>query len=230
MPAVKNIASYLLCALMLSSAWATIHLTPQQHLASTATQIDLAIAIPTAFGDWKVDPNVAPVRPSPVQQETLDKTYDQIVSRTYVNSDNARIMLTVAYGSSQTNKARAHRQEVCYAAQGFKIGDLMQSNQRVLGVEIPMTQFIGTQVDRTEPVTYWFTIGDSLVRSYWDRQIAQLKYAVLGAIPDGYLFRVSSISSVSETAFANQIAFSNTLMKAVDPRLAERLIGSVPPP
>ena len=197
---MKNIASYVLCGLMLSAAWATVKLTPQEQLASTTTPIDLAVAIPIDFGDWKIDPNVAPIRPSPVQQETLDKTYDQIVSRTYVNSLNERVMLTVAYGSSQTRKARAHRQEVCYAAQGFKIGDLEQTNQRVLGVEIPMTRFIGTQVDRTEPVTYWFTIGDSLVRSYWDRQIVQLKYAFLGAIPDGYLFRVSSIASAPAAA------------------------------
>lgn len=215
---------------MLSAAWATVKLTPQEQLASTTPPIDLVGAIPSTFGDWKEDPNVAPVRPSPVQQETLDATYDQIVSRTYVNSLNQRIMLTVAYGSSQTRKARAHRQEVCYAAQGFKIDELKQTNQQVLGVEIPMTQFIGTQVNRTEPVSYWFTIGDSLVRSYWDRQIVQLKYAFLGAIPDGYLFRVSSISDVPETAFSMQIDFSNALVKAVDPRLAEKLIGSVPKP
>ncbi|MDO8450789.1 MAG: EpsI family protein [Rhodoferax sp.] len=226
--AMNHLKSFGLCALMLVASYASVALTPQHRLSDTATPIDLASAIPVAFGDWLVDPNVAPVRPSPEQQETLDQTYDQIVSRTYKNSQGARIMLSVAYGSAQTRKMRAHRQEVCYAAQGFEIQGLRQDNILVTGTEIPMTRMVAVQRSRVEPVTYWFTIGDSLVRSYLDRQIVQLKYAFSGFVPDGYLFRVSSLSSDTDTAFSDQISFSSELLRSMDRRLAEKLIGKAP--
>ncbi|MDO9196982.1 exosortase-associated protein EpsI, B-type [Rhodoferax sp.] len=226
--AMNHLKSFGLCALMLFASYASVALTPQHLLSDTATPIDLVSAIPVAFGDWLVDPNVAPVRPSPEQQETLDQTYDQIVSRTYKNSQGARIMLSVAYGSAQTRKMRAHRQEVCYAAQGFEIKGLRQDNILVTGTEIPMTRMVAVQRSRVEPVTYWFTIGDSLVRSYLDRQIVQLKYAFSGFVPDGYLFRVSSISSDTDTAFSDQISFSSELLRSMDRRLAEKLIGKAP--
>lgn len=220
--------NFCLSALMLCASYASIALTPHQLLSDTATPIDLASAIPINFGDWIIDPNVAPVRPSPEQQETLDQIYDQLVSRTYKNSQGVRMMLSVAYGSAQTRKMRAHRQEVCYAAQGFEIKDLRQDNVLLNGAEIPMTRMVAAQRSRVEPVTYWFTIGDSPVRSYMDRQIVQLKYAFSGFVPDGYLFRVSSLSSDSNKAFAEQIDFSSELLRSMDRRLAEKLVGKLP--
>lgn len=137
-------------------------------------------------------------------------------------------MLSVAYGSAQTRKMRAHRQEVCYAAQGFEIKGLRYDNIEVAGADVPITRMIAVQRYRTEPVTYWFTIGDYLVRSYLDRQLVQLKFAFSGFVPDGYLFRVSSITAETDAAFSDQIAFSNELLLSMDRRLAVKLIGKLP--
>jgi EpsI family protein len=213
---------------MLGTVALTFALTPKALLVDTAPRIDMEAAIPKGFGDWQIDPGVSPVSASPEQQETLDQIYDQTVSRTYVNSKGHRIMLSVAHGAAQNRQLRVHRQEVCYAAQGFQIKEIQYENMLIAGAEIPVTRMIAVQGQRTEPVTYWFTMGDFLVRSYLDRQVVQLKYAFSGFVPDGYLFRVSSLASDSAAAFTEQLTFSAELLRAMDRPLAEKLIGRAP--
>jgi EpsI family protein len=202
-------------------------LHPTKKIADTAPKVNLEAAIPKAFGDWVTDENVVPISPSPVQQEALNKTYDQIVSRTYVNSAGQRVMLSIAYGSSQTAQLRAHRQEVCYAAQGFQINALKTDQVSIAGVQVPLTRMVAVHGQRSEPVTYWFTMGDFVVRSYLDREVAKFKYALSGFIPDGYLFRVSSIDNDSAGAFAKQLQFANQLLAVISPELRHKLLGSV---
>ena len=134
-------------------------------------------------------------------------------------------MLSVAYGASQNREMRAHRQEVCYAAQGFQINNLKHDVVAISDAQIPVTRMVAVHQYRTEPVTYWFTMGDGIVRSYIDRQLAQLKYAFSGLIPDGYLFRVSSIESDPEIAYTRQIEFANQLLQASTPELRQKLLG-----
>lgn len=217
-----------LCVLMMLAALGALALTPNRRLADISEKIDLETAIPQRFGDWKIDTTTVPIPPSPSQKETLELIYDQIVSRTYVNSKGERMMLSVTYGSSQTKEMRAHRQEVCYAAQGFQISELKEVSISFSDAgQIPVTRMVAKHQYRTEPVTYWFTMGDMVVRSYVDRQIAQMKYALSGLIPDGYLFRVSSINTDSSDAFTNQVEFSSQILNAMDKRLAAKLLGGV---
>jgi EpsI family protein len=211
---------------MLCASVTTYYLIPNSLLADTVTKIVIENAVPKAFGDWQVDEMMVPISPSPEQKEAVDKIYDQVVSRTYLNSKGERIMLSIAYGSAQTRKMRAHRQEVCYQAQGFQIKDLRTDQVAIAGTEIPVTRMVAVQGSRIEPVTYWFTMGDFLVRSYLDRQLVQLTYAFSGYVPDGYLLRVSSIDSNTPRAFNNQLIFSRQLMDAVSPELRRKLIGS----
>jgi EpsI family protein len=216
-----------LLVMMLGASFASIALTPTKRLSDSTQRIDLESVIPLAFADWKHDPSVTPIKPTPEQKETIDQIYDQIVTRTYIDSQGRRVMLSVAYGSAQTRSMRAHRQEVCYAAQGFQINQLQDSILNISGVQVPVTRMVAVQGGRIEPVTYWFTMGDSLVRSYVDRQIAQLKYAFSGFIPDGYLFRVSTIGLDVDDAYVSQLEFSSQFMNAVTPELRKKLLGGV---
>lgn len=216
-----------LCVLMMLAALGALALTPNRRLADISEKIDLETAIPQRFGDWKIDTTTVPIPPSPSQKETLELIYDQIVSRTYMNSKGERMMLSVTYGSSQTKEMRAHRQEVCYAAQGFQIKGLRHEMISISGTDIPVTRMVATHQYRNEPVTYWFTMGNTVVRSYFDRQAAQLRYAFSGLIPDGYLLRISSIDNQPESAFAKQQNFANQLLEASAPVLRQKLLGGV---
>lgn len=212
--------------LMLGAAAASVFAIPTKKFADTRPAIDLQLAIPKQFGDWRLDTSIVPIPPSPDQQSVLNEIYDQIVSRTYVNSRGERVMLSVTYGSRQNQQMRAHRQEVCYSAQGFKITNLEHLNLDLKnGAQIPGTRMVATQGSRVEPVTYWFTMGDQVVMTYAGRELAQLKFALSGYVPDGYLVRVSSLDRTPADGFARQMEFANALMLHVDPELRKRLTG-----
>jgi len=211
--------------LMLGAATLSVVAVPTKLLADTRPGFDLEKSIPKAFGDWKVDPFMIPIPPSPDQESAMRKIYDQILSRTYINSKGERIMLSITYGSRQNQQMRAHRQEVCYSAQGFRISQLHRLPINVAGASVPAARMVATQGQRVEPVTYWFTMGDYAVMSYLDRELIQLRYALAGRIPDGYLIRVSSLSEDAVLAFAKQREFIEVLVLSLDDGLRLRLTG-----
>lgn len=210
---------------MIMAAIGAIGLKPEKRLADDIEAIDLNQAIPASIGQWRLTASGEMVVRTAAQEDTLNKIYDQIVSRTYVNDRGEQIMLSVAYGSQQTQQLRAHRQEVCYAAQGFRISGLKDLNLDVAGSTVPATTMIASMPGRQEPVTYWFTMGDEVVRSYFDRQWGLMRYAASGYVPDGYLVRISMISEDSVKAFEAQRSFAAALAASVEPALARRLFG-----
>lgn len=214
------VALLLVFALVLSAV-----ATPHRQLSETRPVIRLDAAVPKQFDDWRLDPTVVPLPPSPDQESLLREIYDEVLSRTYINSHGDRMMLSITYGSRQTQQLRAHRQEVCYRAQGFVVKDLQHLDLRVAGGMLPATRMVAQRDNRTEPVTYWFTTGDTVVLSYWDREWAQFRYALSGYVPDGYLVRISNLSHRTDASFKEQIAFADALFSHVDPELRRRLVG-----
>jgi len=159
-------------------------------------------------------------------QAKLDRIYSQTVSRTYVNAAGEHMMLTIAYGGDQSDALKAHRQEVCYTAQGFTIHDLHSDELAVRGGSIPVTRMLAVRGERSEPVTYWFTMGDRVVRGRVERLMVQLREGFAGGIPDGMLVRVSSISGDSRAAYAAQQAFVAELLGAMPSQQRARLAGA----
>jgi EpsI family protein len=83
---------------------------------------------------------------------------------------------------------------------------------------------------REEPVTYWFTFGGESIsldqaERRLRRRVVELRYAFTGRIPDGLLFRVSSIDH--DQARANQLQdyFVNDLLRALSSFERKRLAG-----
>jgi exosortase B len=187
---------------------------------------DLESMIPATFGDWRIDPDEAPVAPSPDVEANLARLYQQIVARTYVNSQGERMMLTVAHGGDQSDALKAHRQEVCYRAQGFEIRTLAHGSYSTAGRTIPVTRMLAVRGERSEPVTYWFTMGDRVVLGRLERLKVQLANGLAGRVPDGMLVRVSSLSEDPARAFAAQEAFMAAIVAAVPATEAARLVGA----
>jgi exosortase B len=203
-------------------ALATPSLAPQPM----ARPIDLAAILPASFGDWRLDRDVPPIAPTPDARAKLDRLYDAIAARTYVNSAGERMMLTVAYGGDQSDALKAHRQEVCYTAQGFRVGGLEHATLAAAGREIPVTRFIAVRGARSEPVTYWFTMGDRVVLGRLERLRVQLAAGFAGRIPDGMLVRVSSLSHDPRAAYVAQQGFVQGLLAAIPESTVVRLAGA----
>ena len=185
----------------------------------------LEAAIPRNFGDWRIDPDMVTIPPSPDAQAKLDKIYDQILTRTYVNSAGEHMMLVIAYGGDQSDSLKAHRQEVCYAAQGFGIRDIAPAVLTISGSEVPAVHMHAVKPRRSEPVTYWFTMGNHVVMGRAERLAMQIVYGLAGKIPDGLLVRVSSFSNDADAAYGAQTDFLRQLLAAVDEKTRLKLAG-----
>ncbi len=210
----------------LAMAFAAAAAPAMKPVAAGGAALDLEALIPSQFSGWRIDPDIVPIAPTPDVQSKLDRIYRQVVSRTYVNDAGERMMLTVAYGGDQSDALKAHRQEVCYTAQGFDIYGMRHGTLDAAGRSIPVTQLQAVRGDRSEPVTYWFTMGDRVVLGRLERLQAQLASGLRGHIPDGMLVRVSSIDGDPPRAFISQQAFIGAILAAMPESAATRLVGA----
>ncbi len=214
-----------LFVVMGSAASSAYLLRPKESSQAKAADFSLELMIPKEFGEWKHDGRPSAAIVNPETKAILDKTYSQIVTRTYLHSSGQRLMLSVAYGNDQRGALQAHKPEVCYPAQGFVLKDLIRAEIDTPLGPINVIRMSTHKSARFEPVTYWFTMGDQRVKSQFDRRLIELKAAATGQIPDGLLFRVSSIDRDSKAAFLVHDSFVNQLLSSASPSARIRLAG-----
>lgn len=215
-------------ALMLMvAALAAAHIwRPTAHLADTRAKVELETMFPKAFGDWRVDERMPAQLIAPDTQAFLNKIYNQTLSRTYVNRQGDRIMLSVAYGGDQSDGTRAHRPEVCYPAQGFQIDSNQSSVMAVAGHNMRVRQLVSRLGARIEPITYWVTVGERISLSGTEQKLAQLSYTTRGVVPDGMLVRVSSIDVNAVSAYRLHQAFVAEMAIAVRAEHRSQVFGA----
>ncbi len=214
-------------ALMFCAALAGELLRPDFRLADHKAPIKLAQQVPETFGEWRVDPSIRPVVPDPTLQAMLDELYSQTLARTYVNPKGERVMLSIAYGSDQSNEATAvHRPEFCYSAQGFKVRVTATETLKIGQTLVPVARVLAQLGRRNEPITYWVTLDESATLPGIGRKLRQIQYGLKGQIPDGMLVRVSSISSSQSDAFELQQRFLDQMYGAVPIEVRTRYFGA----
>jgi EpsI family protein len=211
--------------LALTSAGATLAM-PKPQVTSASQIPDVENLLPKQFGRWDIDRNTVPLQVSPDVAQVLSTIYDRTVSRTYVNDKGERIMVSVAYGANQSRALQLHKPEVCYAAQGFRIRDVHKSNWSVAGLNIPTMHLVGQMGPRVEPVTYWMRIGDDIARGWLEQNTVRLKYGTRGQIPDGVLFRVSSIGKEPAQAYELQRQFIEEIVAVMTPEARDFFVGA----
>ncbi|HMN75147.1 MAG TPA: EpsI family protein [Burkholderiaceae bacterium] len=212
--------------LMLAGSAAAVLAKPTKSLADQIGIPNLDAMLPKQFGEWRVDTNMPTILPSPDVQAQLDKIYNQVLSRTYVNKSGQRIMLSVAYGGDQSDGTSAHRPEVCYPAQGFAITSNQLTTLYVGGRELPARRLMSKLGQRNEPITYWVVVGDEVVTTGIGQKLAQMRYGLHGVIADGMLVRISSIDADMERGHKLQEQFASDLFSHIDHAAAARLFGN----
>ena len=213
---------------MFAAAGMALALKPTTRVADAGPAVDLEVLIPKRFGDWKIDTTIVPLIADPELQAKLDKIYNQTLTRTYVNPQGERIMLSIAYGGDQSDSMAVHKPEVCYPAQGFQIlkSPVVSTFSTGEGGSIPVKRLVATQGSRIEPITYWTTVGDKVAVSGLKWKLQQMKYGLTGQVPDGLLFRISSIQHDDAKAYQRQDAFTRDLLKAMSPDGRQRIVGN----
>lgn len=214
----------ILALVMAASSVAGFGLRPSLK-ADHAPRYKLEEIVPAQFGGWKMLRDGRSLVVNPETKELLDSLYSQILTRTYVNAEGYRIMLSLAYGDDQRGGLQAHKPEVCYPAQGFKLISNQPGELDTAFGNISVRR-LSTRLDaRSEPVTYWINVADTPVSNVLEKRIVELKLGLTGQVPDGLLFRVSSIDDSSPRAFVMQNAFVSDLLGAVPPIDRKRLAG-----
>jgi EpsI family protein len=222
----KFAASVILGVAMAGTSALTGALTPTQKVADARANFNLDTMIPKSFAGWTIDSSVVPLTPDPNQKELIAALYDQTLSRTYVNAQGQRVMLSIAYGGDQSKQLQLHLPEVCYVAQGF---DMLKDRRDELATgfgKLPVKRLVARQNARNEPITYWITIGDKAVMSGLDQKLQRFMYGLSGRIPDGMLVRVSTIEADEASAWKVQDRFVNQMLSALDPQARSRLLGA----
>jgi EpsI family protein len=192
--------------------------------AKAAPPPELARIVPREFAGWRELPS-APTVVSAQTQEMLQSIYNEILARAYAARDGYQVMLSIAYGGDQRGVLRAHKPEVCYPAQGFKLLDVADSTLATEHGPIPMRTLRTVLGPRHEPVMYWFAMSGRTSATNWERRLQTLRMSLTGQVPDGLLFRVSSIDADAQRAWQRQGDFVRALLGACTPMARVRLAG-----
>lgn len=211
------------CALAASSALA---LRPRTRAAEIFEPVKLEDQVPVTFDGWTVDRSIIPVLPDPSVQARLDAIYNQVLARTYVNGTGQRVMLSIAYGADQgSDSTSVHRPEFCYSAQGFIVRSLGETNLALNDHSIVARRLLGRLGARVEPITYWITLNDRALMPGLQRKLEQIRLGLTGLIPDGMLFRMSTVGLQQEQSFALQDTFAVSMESSMEPALRSRYFG-----
>lgn len=194
--------------------------------APSGATFQLDAMVPERFGDWHRIADGIPLLPAPELQASIDRTYDQIVERTYADGQGRTIMLSIAYSGNYDKSMQWHRPEHCYPSQGFTIEqpthavDLPTEFGRILAA-----QLVAQRGKRIEPITYWFVLGERQARFGLDLRWHQVLYGLSGRVPDGLLVRVSSVDPDLKAAFESQRAFAADLVAGLRAKDRPHFLG-----
>jgi EpsI family protein len=222
---LSNRSALAIASLMFAASVGAIVARPTSKASDLKQAISLETIVPRQFGDWHEQPAGFIQLVNPQTQELLDKLYSEILTRTYVNADGYRIMLSLAYGSDQRGSLQAHKPEICYPAQGFVVHTNEPGILKTTFGDIPVRRLFTSLGARQEPVTYWFTVGDRAIEGILQKRFVELSFGLTGRIPDGMLFRVSSIDVDQARAYQMHNEFISQLLQTVPLAARKRLSG-----
>jgi len=198
---------------------------PQRVVAGQRVPVDLTTWIPSSFGKWQLDESVSVVPLSFIAAAEAETVYVQTLERVYVDDQSRRIMLSLAYGDRQEGDLQAHRPEFCFKAQGFQLAGLHDLTLDTGLGELPLRRMEARRPGRTEPVSYWLTIGDQPTLPGLRRKLAQLRHGLTGETPDGVLIRISSLDDVPSRAYAVHDGFIRDMLTSLTADNRRRLAG-----
>jgi EpsI family protein len=219
---MKSVA-LVLAALMCGAAVAAFAGMPREKFPA----IKLKQSVPDRFGTWStVEEKLQVVNPQVTRG--IEDIYNEELTRTYVNGDGDRIMLVMAWGDDQRDARQVHRPEICYSYQGFTVDRVSDETLHTPLGNISVRRLTTHLDSRYEPVTYWVTMAGSVVRNDYDKRKVQLGLLQTRHIPDGLLFRVSSIDRNAPHAFKVQQQFAADLLAALSADVRGRVSGLKP--
>jgi EpsI family protein len=209
---------------MVAASGLAVLATPVRNAGGLAP-LDLAAIIPSRFAAWDIDP-IATAFVRAGEGRKTNRIYDQVLERTFVNPEGARIMLSAALCRQQSSRIGLHRPEVCYRAAGFEIRDVEPVVLDLAPGSLAATRLRAARPGRPEPITYWMMLGGVVTGDAAQARWRGLTSAMRREALDGLLVRISSIDPDARRAFALQAGFIAEMHRAISPQNRERIVGA----
>lgn len=196
-------------------------LRPSLHYASHDSHFNKTI--PSVFAGWvevvSTTPQVSVVSD---ERSLVNQLYDDMLMRTYTDSEGHQVMIALAYAKEQRQDVKVHQPDVCYPAQGYQMlkseivrFHTIQSKSPIVGKR----QLYSGQ-NHMEAVSYWIRVGDETLTSGLQMRLKIIKDGLLNRrLDDGILVRVSSVISSESKAkdvYALHESFLSELASAVE--------------
>jgi EpsI family protein len=152
--------------------------------------------IPNKFEEWQSRKSAELVLPQ--EDEERDKLYENLQTRIYEKEGGPSFMTLFGYNTKQQNDVQVHRPEVCYPASGFPIihNELLTLN---FGTgDIHARYLIADRKVAHEYIVYWVRLGRRFPADWQSQRLDMAYYNIRGIIPDGFLYRCSTINQIGE--------------------------------
>lgn len=181
--------------------------------------------LPKRVGNYGVISTSGVVLPPP--DALSDRLYDNLSTRVYAlnESDEAPIMVLLAYNNAQDGVLQVHRPEVCYPVGGYDLSETVQVPLNINGKTVPSNFFTASSPRRQEQVLYFTRLGDAYPRSWAEQRIAVMRDNLKGDIPDGMLMRFSVLSKDPAVALQSLQKFAAQFVTSSDPQLQKLLLA-----
>ena len=114
---------------------------------------------------------------------------------------------------------------MCYPAQGFQLLSSRNTQLNLSTHRLRVRQLVAKLAGRSEPITYWITVGERITITGTEQKLAQLSYSTRGVVPDGMLVRISSIDPDTAAAYQLQDSFVVEMAKAIPTSIRAQVLG-----
>ncbi len=205
----------------LAAAGAVSCLVAPKAVAKPIEKPTFNSAIPDRIGGWKSRKSQQIVLPP---QDDSNQLYENQETRIYEGVGLPAVMLLIAHSSIQQNDVQVHRPEVCYPASGFPVISTEPTQISYRGREFAGRELLADRGGLHERVIYWIRVGDSFPTTWRKQRIDMALSNLSGVVPDGVLFRVSTIEEPEKSTSAILRIFIEEFLGNVAPSFRQSVL------
>lgn len=205
----------------LTLAGALSHLASPKVSAKPITQAGFRDAIPSKVGGWTSRKSQEVVLPP---QDESNELYENQETRIYEGPGLPSIMFLVAFSSIQQNDVQVHRPEVCYPASGYPIISTSETKIAYRDRKFSGRELVADRGGLSERIIYWIRVGDFFPTAWREQRIDMALANLSGTVPDGVLFRVSTLENPGDTTSAALRGFIEAFLNEVTPSFRQEVL------
>jgi EpsI family protein len=205
----------------LALAGALSHLAAPKVSAKPITQANFRGAIPSKVGGWTSRKSQEVVLPP---QDESNELYENQETRIYEGPGLPSIMLLIAFSSVQQNDVQVHRPEVCYPSSGFPIISTGQTEISYDDRKLSGRELVADRGGLRERIIYWIRVGNFFPTTWREQRIDMALENLTGSVPDGVLFRVSTLENRGDNTSEALRDFIKAFLDEVTPSFRQKVL------